>query len=116
MLLRSSRLAEAMTKEAFGRMALNFAKRVGGDVKNLGQARKMVGAGQGKVQGTLKQWAPKTLVGKGAKLVAKHPMGSAGVIGGAAVAGGAAAKAFKPMMQGHDPYALQRRRMQGFRS
>jgi hypothetical protein len=73
--------------------------------------------GQTVIGETLKGWAPKTMVGRTAKTIAKHPFKSMGVIGGTYMAGSALKGGVQSAMAKHDdPYALQRRRMQGFRS
>lgn len=118
MLIRSSRGAQAFEKDAglIGGMAKGLLK----DVKGFRQAGKMLGPlqkGQSRWAHRLKNWNPTTMAGGAAKAVMKHPLAAAGVVGGTAMAGSGAHKAFQSgMASSRDPYALQRRRMQGFRS
>jgi hypothetical protein len=99
-LLRSSRTAEAISKEAFGGALLKGVKSVGKGLLGAGQAA-----------------APTAL--KAGKWAVKNPMKAIGIGGGAAIAGGAglaAAKGVVKSMQTPTPQALMKRRMEGFRS
>lgn len=131
MLIRSSRGAEVLTKESFagvgglvGKGAGGLLKRLGGDVSSLWKGYKaqkgFIGPrlkGQTVAGETLKGWAPKTLIGKASKMTARSPFATMGAVGGTYMAGSALTGGVRSAMaRNADPFALQRRRMQGFRS
>jgi len=143
MLLRSSRAAQNLEKEAVigtirkGWQAFQAARKAApmavrsptahairswNPTSRMGRAAKSVGGAAASVGerglGTAwKSWKPTSGMGRAAKWMGSNKLKTVGLAGATYLGGAAISKGVGSAVAKHnDPYAFQRRRMQGFRS